>query len=521
MSYGTTLFAHIAHTKLQSQIEDTAVEALGYILTQSPTARRALTDFLSGEDFDIGYIHRVATWKRDEQGAIPDLVCFDEYNSNHVLIEAKFFADLTKNQPNQYLRQLQINRKKQPAALLFIAPESRLESLWPYLCERAREEKPKIELSIISDSGELRSASISDGKHRLLLTSWAALLGSMETQACEDGDTVAVGDLKQLRGLTDDANPDPYISWSQEELRSKFARRMEGLRRLVEDAIDHGNSAGFLKRGNVAAGGAGGFGRSIQIGRMKAWFGIEVFSWAKFHSTPLWLRLDGDGHGQLKGNELTERMFSPGRGWSFRVPIELPPGVEYAEILSSVVRRLKSIALQLEPDSIATADEYSDIRHLQGGADRMDPYAFLPWRPEELEPNIAQQVTGLHGTIDEVARRGKVAGILQHTRAAPRQEGFGQSIRFGDLRAWLGIHLGAWARHGHTPLWLVFENDEEPQLADVTAPVHEVDWKRCIPIDVPPDAKSEKAVISAVDRLKSIADQLKGSNGRQPAQRQT
>ena len=38
MSTDMTLFAHIALTKLQGHIEDVAVEALGYILSQSPAA---------------------------------------------------------------------------------------------------------------------------------------------------------------------------------------------------------------------------------------------------------------------------------------------------------------------------------------------------------------------------------------------------------------------------------------------------------------------------------------------------
>ena len=176
MSTNMTLFAHIAHKKLKSQIEDTAVEALGYILSSSPTARNLLQNILREGCTQIDSISRVETWERDEKGAIPDLVCFDEDGTKHVLIEAKFWASLTTNQPNQYLNQLQQDRQDRPAALLFIAPKSRIEYLWPELCERAEEREPKFELSIDSDSGDLRTASIAGGKLRLLLTSWAALL---------------------------------------------------------------------------------------------------------------------------------------------------------------------------------------------------------------------------------------------------------------------------------------------------------------------------------------------------------
>ena len=451
MSTNTTLFAHIANRKLKRQIEDTAVEALGYILSSSPTARNLLQNILREGCTQINSISRVETWGKDEKGAIPDLVCFDEDGTKHVLIEAKFWARLTKYQPNQYLNQLQQDRQDRPAALLFVAPKSRLYSLWPELCERVKKKEPKFELAIDSDSGDLRTASIGGGKHRLLLTSWAALLERMETQACEARDTVALGDIKQLRGLTNRADPDLSLPWSPGELGSEFARRMEGLRRLVDDSISCGRSAGFLKPKSVAAGGGGGYGRQIQLGGVAAGFGIEIFAWARYCNTPLWLRFGRDKYGQLKQAGLTDEMFDPGPTWDFRIPIKLPAGVDYDKVLSSVVSRLKSIARLFDPDSIADEEDDSDIGLLSGSADRMDPFAFLPWRPEELEPNLAQQVTGLHGLIDDAISRGNSAGFLQPTKVVPRQEGYGQAFLLGDLKAWLGIHFGGWARHCDTP----------------------------------------------------------------------
>ena len=512
MSTNTTLFAHIANRKLKSQIEDTAVEALGYILSSSPTARNLLQNILREGCTQIDSISRVETWERDEKGAIPDLVCFDEDGTKHVLIEAKFWAGLTPNQPNQYLNQLQQDRQDRPAALLFVAPAARLESLWPELCQRAKDKEPKFALSIDSDSGELRTASIAGGKLRLLLTSWAALLGGMETQAREAGDMIAVGDIKQLRGLTDRADPDHSLPWRPGKLGSEFARRMEGLRRLVDDSINHSKSAGFLKRGIAAAGGGGGYGRQIQLGGVAAWFGIEVFAWARYCNTPLWLRFGRDKHGQLEQARLTDEMFDPGPGWDFRIPIELPAGVDYDEILTSVVNRLKSIAGQLNPNSIADAADDSDIRQLRGRADRMDAYAFLPWRPEELDPEFAKRVTGLRGIIDEATSCGKNAGFLQGKRLSPRQEGYGWAIQLGGVKTWFGIHFGGWARYRDTPLWLTFEYNERPKLANVTDDIYEVNWKHSIPIDVPATAEHDEVLDSVVASLERVAKQLMASD---------
>ena len=232
-----------------------------------------------------------------------------------------------------------------------------------------------------------------------------------------------------------------------------------------------------------------------------------------YRNTPLWLRFGRDKHGQLEQARLTNEMFDPGPGWDFRIPIELPAGVDYDEILTSVVNRLKSIAGQLNPNSIADAADDSDIRQLRGRADRMDAFTFMAWRPEELKPEFAKRVTSLHGIIDEATSCGKNAGFLQRTRVSPKQEGYGWSIQLGGVKTWFGIHFGGWARHRDTPLWLTFEYDERPKLANVTDTVHEVDWKHCIPIDVPATAEHDEVLDSVVASLKGIADQLMDSGG--------
>ena len=129
MSYETTLFAHIA-PRLTDRIEDVAVEALGHILSNSEAARSALEETVGLGGAIVGPIDRVQTQVTGEEGARPDLVGFDDKGTKRVLIEAKFWAGLTPNQPNQYLKQLPRGR---PAALLFVAPARRIPMLWPKL----------------------------------------------------------------------------------------------------------------------------------------------------------------------------------------------------------------------------------------------------------------------------------------------------------------------------------------------------------------------------------------------------
>ena len=63
-------------------------------------------------------------------GTRPDLVGFDETGMERVLIEVKFWAELTPNQPNAYINRLPDDG---PALVMFLAPEDRIKSLWPQL----------------------------------------------------------------------------------------------------------------------------------------------------------------------------------------------------------------------------------------------------------------------------------------------------------------------------------------------------------------------------------------------------
>ena len=127
MAKDQTLLAHLT-LKLASHPENIAVEALGHILSTSPAAVRALEDVLQTGGAEVGEIAWVKTQASGEAGTRPDLAGFDQHNKERVLIEAKFWAGLTDNQPIAYLERLPEN---QESALLFVAPAPRASStLW-------------------------------------------------------------------------------------------------------------------------------------------------------------------------------------------------------------------------------------------------------------------------------------------------------------------------------------------------------------------------------------------------------
>ena len=176
MADDRTLLAHVV-LKLATHPENIAVEALGHILSSSTPTRIALGNLLRAGGAEIGPIARVETQVTGEEGERPDLVGFDDSGAKRLLIEAKFWAGLTESQPVAYLRQLPQGK---PSALLFVAPATRNETLWPELRRRVEEAKD-IALGPASKEAGLLSATAGGGR-RLMLTSWKALLDSMASR---------------------------------------------------------------------------------------------------------------------------------------------------------------------------------------------------------------------------------------------------------------------------------------------------------------------------------------------------
>lgn len=121
MKIDRSLLAHLSH-RFTNRTEDIAVEALGFILTTSKDAREALPGICKAGGADAGQFRRIATQVSGDGGERPDLVGWDENDKERLLIEAKFWA----GQPNAYLERLPAG-----GTLLFVAPEARVDTLWP------------------------------------------------------------------------------------------------------------------------------------------------------------------------------------------------------------------------------------------------------------------------------------------------------------------------------------------------------------------------------------------------------
>ena len=185
-----SLLAHLAWM-LSSRHEDVAVEALGYIL-KSTSARRVLEYLVKGGGTNTGELVSVRTQVGGEEGTRPDLVGYDVNSNECLIIEAKFWAGLTGNQPIAYLKRLPSDK-----ALLFVVPVTRIETLWAELRHLA---STYGSISIFMNSTEFKSATVSRadfGTKYLMLISWQNLLNHLE----HADDLDMIDEIGQLQGF--------------------------------------------------------------------------------------------------------------------------------------------------------------------------------------------------------------------------------------------------------------------------------------------------------------------------------
>ena len=338
-----------------SQTEDIAVEALGHILSNSGPARKAVGDLLVSHGAKIGPIEGVRTQVAGDAGERPDLAGTDEHGVERLLVEAKFWAGLTANQPVEYLSRLESNP---PSALLVVAPAARFESLWDELRRRIQDS------NILKFQEGQRSegvwASQVDNGVSLLMTSWEVLLGRLSAQVNAAGDVAGGNDIEQLRGLTQLEDREAFLPLRPGQLGPDFPRLMLHLNWLVDDAVERARSTEWLSvEGMQRTPQRDGYLRYFRLGGVLMWLAVSFKYWSLYRETPIWLGFQAAAWGE-NGEETDSILQRLDPIWEESpsgyiddvdcIPVMLPTGVEYEAVLSSVVDRLEYVAGLLDPD---------------------------------------------------------------------------------------------------------------------------------------------------------------------------
>ena len=328
-----TLLAYLV-SSFPGNTENIATEVLRHIFRNWDASIVALNDVVQSGVRGINPVKTVQSQVIHADGTIPDLVGFDENDKERVLIEVKFWAELTPNQPNGYLHRLP---EDSPAALIFLAPEERVQSLWPQLRARVKQDHA----DLVEIDSERKCARVDDTQRHLMIVSWGSLLDSMAARTRDYGESSVETEIRQLRTLAqfaDEGGMKPIAKG--EEFGADLDRNLRLYKRLIDAATERGIGQGWVDRSGLRATPRSyGYGRYIRLRGAVLWFGVNVEQFEKTVDTPLWVNSQYSFQGIA--TKLAEQLDLQDSDW---IPVTLKRGVEFPEMLDGVVESLKQIA---------------------------------------------------------------------------------------------------------------------------------------------------------------------------------
>lgn len=348
MSKHETILGHLVGWGLSRRYEDAATEGVAYLLRTYPQLRRHFVDLLrSAQPALPGDLH-FGTQDATDEGR-PDMAGSSD-GVTRVLVENKFWAALTGNQPVSYLQRLQ--EPGHPGLLLFIVPRPRAPWIWRELL--ARLQAAPMTWTELADRGPLLVENpLELGAVRLAMTTWDALLMTLRGGVTDQ--PRALADLEQLAGVCSAADADATRPLIREELSDpQVPTRILQYGTIVQDAVARGCKDILKVEGLRPTHTWTTIGRYFQfVGENGpgGWLGVDLELWRQYEVGPLWLTF-GPGQWGQAGRvretlggwvRQTGRILhdQPNDGVSLHV--DLPAGREHDAVVDAVVAQLREV----------------------------------------------------------------------------------------------------------------------------------------------------------------------------------
>ncbi|NQT92684.1 MAG: hypothetical protein HQ559_07980 [Lentisphaerae bacterium] len=316
-----SLLSHIAGNFV-SQYENVANSSVCYLLNRYPAARAALEGLLSLKQTPSHYVTEVST----KSNGRPDVTGLDANGNKAVIIEGKFWANLTDNQPANYLKELGDGGK-----LLFLAPDRRIESLRNEVRKRLGSEDERIDIC-----------------------SWLAFLKLIESENSKEHDGDLASDLVQLRALCarmDEEGMPPLSMTDLDPMNGRICYQLAGLIddcNLLMREWDESNFAGTRTVGLRE--GYGFYFRAFGFGGMLRFSTSEWFT--RKSNTPFWLKINDEEsrnneriYSDLNRHSPEHSYFENGEAL---YAIVLQPGMDRNQVVQFIVAEAKTVLRVLQ-----------------------------------------------------------------------------------------------------------------------------------------------------------------------------
>jgi hypothetical protein len=333
------------------QLENLATGALYYLLTRYQAAAQAFLHLIRQAAPSLPEPLEFQTQARWEDGGIPDMIGL--HNDVQVLlIESKFWAPLTRNQPVTYINRLS---SSVGGLLIVICPAERTSRLWAEITDRCS--SAGMVLGAMTRLSPGFQTSTVGHQRQLALVTWDVLLSSLESALKTAGEVKGIADVDQLRGLCERID--------QEELKgvslvASGDHWKKELNRMVDAIVD-----GLVRRGHAHTGGyratpgPGYYKRYMTFHGLRDWcveWNLDYLD--HFGRTSLWLTTTVKKPLKARLTQLASHLSGPYHfvGKQLLIPLCGSDGLARTELLNEVLNKAEEVGLHLEKTASGDGD---------------------------------------------------------------------------------------------------------------------------------------------------------------------
>ena len=276
-------------TSIRGSQEDIASKGIAYILENSNSAKNVINNIIKNKT-DLEYNNiRYITQSIGKNKERPDISGIDINGNEKIIIEAKFWASLTFNQPVEYLKRL-----KENTVLIFICPKLREFSLFDELIEKLSE------ANILFEKNN-NTIVVTENKF-IFIIDWIYVLEKIKQSLLENNEINYASDVDQIIGFCEIVDNNTFLPIQEEDLSPSIARRINSYYDLIDKIYDklvieinariklNEKSKGTLK----STGQRFGYSKYFYIGNYCITLELHFIFWKTIADTPFWLTIRED-----------------------------------------------------------------------------------------------------------------------------------------------------------------------------------------------------------------------------------
>lgn len=271
------------YNRIRGSQEDIASESLVYILKQSLESRKVINQIVKANTNLMFSDLAFQTQNVGKNLERPDISGKDETGKEVLLIEAKFWASLTHNQPNGYLNRLENN-----TVLMFLVPTLRTRTVFEEIKVRILEEHQDLKIDT-----ENLSILINSTQQHIVIKSWNEVLNSIKSKIEQTNNINLISDLNQIIGLCDTIDQNSFQPIKDEDLSPKIPKNINSYYEIVDKVVDElkNRSNGISTKGLVKTPQRYGYHRYFATADLVMNFALKLDLWEKCADTPFWLSI--------------------------------------------------------------------------------------------------------------------------------------------------------------------------------------------------------------------------------------